>query len=54
MWFLCTWVVFGRVGTWGHLCGGRSWKNQDVGAGSILWGVELGRLQVEGCAAAEH
>lgn len=33
---------------------GRGGKDQDVGAGGVLWGAQLGRLHVQGGAAAKH
>lgn len=37
-----------------HLDGGRGGEHQDVCAGGVLGGVELGRLQVQRRAAPEH
>lgn len=37
-----------------HLDGGRGGEHQDVCAGGVLGGVELGRLQVQSRAAPEH
>lgn len=37
-----------------HLDGGRGGEHQDVCAGGVLGGVELGRLQVQCRAAPEH
>lgn len=38
----------------GHLDKGRCGKDQDVGAGGVLWGVQLGRLHVQRGAATKH
>lgn len=46
-------VDVGVIGA-GHLDEGRSGEDQDVGAGGVLWGAQLGRLHVQGGAAAEH
>ena len=46
-------VDVGVVGA-GHLHRGGGGKDQDVRAGRVLWRAELGRLDVERGAAAEH
>lgn len=46
-------VDVGVIGA-GHLDEGRGGEDQDVGAGRVLRGAQLGRLHVEGGAAAEH
>lgn len=38
----------------GHLNKGRGGEDQDVGAGGVLRGVQLGRLHVQRGAAAKH
>ena len=46
-------VDVGVIGA-GHLDEGGCGEDQDVGAGCILRGAQLGRLHVQGGAAAEH
>lgn len=47
------WVDVGVIGA-SHLDKGGRGEDQDVGAGGVLWGVQLGRLHVQGGAAAKH
>lgn len=47
------WVDVGVIGA-GHLDEGGSGEDQDVGARGVLWGAQLGRLHVQGGAAAKH
>lgn len=46
-------VDVGVIGA-GHLDEGGGGEDQDVGAGGVLWCAQLGRLHVQGGAAAKH
>ncbi len=46
-------VDVGVIGA-GHLDEGGGRKDQNVGAGGVLWGAQLGSLHVQGGAASKH